>query len=220
MNLDRNAAYQLEKKLISSYHSHITENGYNASTGGASGAQGTVRSEEWKRALSDRVSGEKHPLYGKHHSPETRRKIGLSHLGKPNLIARNPKHHEKQMRAVICYETGEVFCSQSEAARKHHVPSPNICVACQLFPHRTSAGYHWMYADDSTAQSVINLPDNPKAPKPVMCLNTSRVYVSIGEAAKATGCDKRHISRCCRGLRKSTKGLRWCYAIQERNDTD
>jgi len=45
----------------------------------------------------------------------------------------------------------------------------------------------------------------------VKCLNTGVVYESTTEAEKATGINNSYISRCARGLRRSTKGLRWIY---------
>lgn len=37
--------------------------------------------DEWKRKISERVKGEKHPMYGKHHTEETREKMIKSHIG-------------------------------------------------------------------------------------------------------------------------------------------
>lgn len=39
-------------------------------------------SEEYKRKMSERLKGEKHPLYGKHRSEETKRKLSEANKGK------------------------------------------------------------------------------------------------------------------------------------------
>lgn len=40
---------------------------------------------------------------------------------------------------------------------------------------------------------------------------TERKYLSLTEAAKATGTTKSQISKCCRGLLKTTHGCKWRY---------
>jgi group I intron endonuclease len=64
-----------EKAWIARYDSMNPEKGYNNTGGGIGGAP----NEETRRRLSEvmkgKRAGEKHPLYGKHHSEETRRKI-------------------------------------------------------------------------------------------------------------------------------------------------
>jgi len=38
-----------------------------------------------------------------------------------------------------------------------------------------------------------------------------RVWENIGEAEACTGIDKSNISKCCRGIRKTTGGFTWEY---------
>lgn len=45
----------------------------------------------------------------------------------------------------------------------------------------------------------------------VICLNTGEIFNSITEASKKMNVDGSAISKCCRGKRKNTKGLRWSY---------
>lgn len=53
---------------------------------------------------------------------------------------------------------------------------------------------------------------NPRTPsKPVMCVETGKVYASITEASRQTGLAKNKISYCCRGIRKHTGGHRWKF---------
>lgn len=70
---------ELEIYLIKKYNSQIDEgNGYNIDYGG----KHRIVSEYTRRRLSDSLSGEKHPNYGKHHSEETKRRIALGNIGK------------------------------------------------------------------------------------------------------------------------------------------
>lgn len=79
-------AHNMEKELIEKYNATDAEHGYNMVKGGK-GMLGYIMSEENRRKQSERVRGENHPFYGKHHSEETRRKLSESHkgqgLGKP-----------------------------------------------------------------------------------------------------------------------------------------
>lgn len=48
--------------------------------------------------------------------------------------------------------------------------------------------------------------------KPVICLDTGKVYACQRAAAADTGCDQSKISLCCQGKRSHTHGLKWAYA--------
>ena len=70
-----------EKYYIKLFNT-LYPNGYNLTEGG----NGGVPSEETRRKLSELkkglLSGEKNPMFGKHHSEETKQKIGGVHKGK------------------------------------------------------------------------------------------------------------------------------------------
>ena len=160
-------------------------------------------------------------MFGKHHSVSSRRKMGESHRGKPlhytedGLIRRELLLQECR-KPVICVETGKRFKSQSEAAKQYKVSSANICMACKLFPYRTSGGVHWTYENNERiTQNIETLPLNPTRRKPVLCVETGITYASIGEAAKKTGQDQRHISRCCKGVRKTLHGQHWRFVNEQ-----
>ena len=78
------------KEIISIkyFKSFIEENGYNVTKGGE-GSLGIIISEEEKKKRSIRVSGEKHPMYGKHHTLEARRKI--SEAGRRRIITKKTR---------------------------------------------------------------------------------------------------------------------------------
>lgn len=45
----------------------------------------------------------------------------------------------------------------------------------------------------------------------VLCLDTGEVFSTIGEAAETYQTSRANVSRCCRGLQQTAKGLRWTY---------
>lgn len=47
--------------------------------------------------------------------------------------------------------------------------------------------------------------------KQVICIETGKMYNSLLEASKECGCQKTHISDCCRGRRNTTGGYHWKY---------
>ena len=47
--------------------------------------------------------------------------------------------------------------------------------------------------------------------KSVICLDSGKLYRSVSEAAKDTGCKTTSICRCCKGKQAQTKGFRWAY---------
>ena len=58
-------------------------------------------------------------------------------LGKKSTNEPNPKI------SVKCVETGEVFCSMSEASRKHNTQPVHISECCRGI-RKTAGGFHWM----------------------------------------------------------------------------
>lgn len=55
--------------------------------------------------------------------------------------------------------------------------------------------------------------------KCVQCVETSIVYESTMEAERETKCDHRHISECCRGIRRTCGGYHWIYVDENINNT-
>ena len=79
--LTKEVAYWLEIELIKIWDTTNPNKGYNISLGG-DGCNGCKMSEERKKEQSERIKGENHHMYGKHHSEETKEKISKSLIGK------------------------------------------------------------------------------------------------------------------------------------------
>jgi hypothetical protein len=54
--------------------------------------------------------------------------------------------------------------------------------------------------------------ENNHSSKKVQCLTTGEIYASAAEASEKTGVCRMLIGKCCRGERKTTKGLEWGFA--------
>lgn len=154
--------------------------------------------------------GENHLL-----DDETKQKL------KETLIQTYKDHPEKAIyqrekqaslsgKAVYCFEKDKIYISLSEAARDNDIDISAI-TRCLLRKNQiTTNGLHWKYVDDN-----ITLEDIEKTrkvvQKRVLCEETSIIYESLTDAAKAVNGDKSAISKCCRGVQKTHLGFHWRY---------
>lgn len=105
------------------------------------------KSEETRKKISEANSGEKHPLWGKHHSDETKEKMRAAKIGK-NAGANHPR-----ARMVYCYELDEYFGSLTDVKIKYGFNTSNIAACCRgklkyCGKHPvTGEPLHWKYID-------------------------------------------------------------------------
>ena len=173
-NLTEEEAFELERDTIEDYVFNLgygidiigfnnkedNEIGYLTNcTWGGEGVSGGQLSEEHKKNLSEsmkgKYAGKNHPMYGKHHSEETKLKLSEANKGKHlseetklkisevRKGKNHPlygKHHsdetkkkmsEKVSRKVICITTGKIFNSMKEAGNYYNVPQCNISGCCR-----------------------------------------------------------------------------------------
>lgn len=101
----------------------MSPNGYNMTIGG----EISDVSDDLRKRYSILSTGRKH-------TDETKRKCSVSKMGVKNPMSKR----------VICVETGQVFTSQSEAARFSGVAQALIwMVINKKRGYHTAGGYHW-----------------------------------------------------------------------------
>lgn len=134
--LTESEACNFERLLIRELNLLDDKNGYNISSGGNKGC---------------RFFGERAPMYGKHHTEESKQKNREKHLGKRHKMPEEAKekirlsafgnHRGKQTR-VRCIETSVIYESAAEAERQTNTDASAIikCVKGKL--HKTN-GLHW-----------------------------------------------------------------------------
>lgn len=153
------------KKLTEEEKSKLNLKGLEKGRGWNKGTKGV--SKAWNKGLKmPEISGENHPMYGKHHTEESKKKMSekninripwnknkkdcfsieakekmsLSHVGK------NKGENNSSSKKVICIETMEVFKSMHEVEELKSVSFKCISLCC-LGKNKTAGGYHWMYYD-------------------------------------------------------------------------
>ena len=149
-NLTLEQANHYEYLFINLFQTNNPQYGYNIDNGG----KNKKTSEETKKLISLHhadFSGEKHPLWGKHHSEETKEKIRQSRIGKTLSEETKRKISEKlkgsknpRAKKVLCIETGQVFETAKDAGAWANRDYSSICKVCNG-KAKTCGGYHWQY---------------------------------------------------------------------------
>lgn len=114
------------KEKIRESKKHLSE---EARENISNGQKRQIGSMEKRRKLSEKMSGENHPMYGKYHTEETKEKIRQYNLENGNFVKNNPR-----ARKVLCLDTREIFNSCKEAQQKFLPESKNgqlVADACR-----------------------------------------------------------------------------------------
>ena len=121
-NLTKKEATELEEQLIREYKTYDSNYGYNKSIG-------YKYTEEMKITKSneyiDKYIGEMNPMYGKHHTEESKKKMSESKVGKYT----NSKH--SQAKKIICITTMTVFNCIKEGAEFYGIDGGHISSCCK-----------------------------------------------------------------------------------------
>lgn len=146
-------------------------------------------SEEHRRKISEAMTGENNPNFGKNLSEETRKKLSEAMGGENNpmygMTGENSpfygKHHTEETKKKLSeFHTGKHL--SDETRRK-------------MSDTRTGKIY-------APTKSVVQYSKDGEF---------IAEYPSIMEAERQTGCDKSSIISCCKGKRKSAGGYIWKY---------
>lgn len=177
-NLTKEEAEKMEIDLIFEYGSTNSKYGYNIEKGGNSTGK---LSDETKRKISAKESGENNPFYGKHHTDKTKRIIG-------------DKAKER-------YKNGQ---THPMLGRKHTEESKEL-MSIKTKERLSDKKNHPMYGRTGAKnpKSMMVAQIN-KDTDEVMC-----IWDSIGEASRALNINKGAISYCCNGHTKTSGGFKW-----------
>lgn len=123
-------------------------------------------------------------------------------------------------KKIICLNNGEIFISMKDACNKFNLDSGSLTHCCKNEQVETK-GLRFMYYKDYliSSKEYIDyvktrrfLKEYNANTKPVICLDTLKVYRGSKEAELKLGIPRKGINRCCRNEYKTTKnGTRWMY---------
>ena len=126
-------------------------NGYNLTEGG----DGCVASEETRRKMSQNhydCSGKNHPMFGKHHTEESKKKMSESHKGQipPNKGKPMSEEQKKKLsKIVLQFSLDGIFICEwysiNEAQSKLGIKHISDCC---LGKRKSAGGFLWMFKEE------------------------------------------------------------------------
>ena len=209
-NLSKSEAISIEIKLIAIFQTNCKryknpELGYNMTDGGE-GTLGFVHSDETKQQLSDKakeryLNPEYNPMYGKHHSDETRKLLSEmrrgTHCGADNYFY--GKHHsdesKQKMREYALNRPIEVNQKIGQKAKERlSNPENNHMFGKHIADH---------------VKQIIS--DTHSIPVVQLTLYGEFIneYKNSNEVEAILGIDSASIRRCCTGNQLSAGGFQW-----------
>ena len=108
---------------------------------------------------------------------------------------------------VYCIEDDKYYYSRQELIDNNILG----CYKSASGERNTYLGKHYIFVKDIKKYKEGNIILKNGAKKKVICLETKKIYNSIAEASKETGCRDSCISECCNNKLKSTNKLHWQY---------
>ncbi len=180
----------LEIKYISDYKSYDSDFGYNLSFGGSGGG---VPTSETRQKLSAVNSGKNNPMYGKHHSEDTKEKIRQKKIGNQNAM------YGKSGKLSPSY------------GRKHTEE--------ELEKIRNANKNKRMSEDAKAKIRAAKSGENNPRSRSVYCLELNECFWGAQDVQNKYGISRDGIAKCCKGKQQyagkhPTTGerLHWVYA--------
>lgn len=170
--------------------------GYNLTSGG----DRPIFSQETRGKMSKSRSGEKNPMFGKHHSEKAKTKNAEAHIGKKLTTETKKKMSKARMgnKNVL----GRKLSNETKAKISKSV----------------SGEKHYLFGKHLSNEIKEKLSKaNDKNKIPIMCNETGIVYESACDAARKLEIHQGNISKCIRGMRKKTGG--YTFSIYQKDSS-
>lgn len=134
--LTKEEACELETYLIKELKLQDDRYGYNIGDGGNTG---------------NSMRGERHPMYGRHHTPESNEKNRIAHLGKVTIVSKEARERARlkmlgrptdRGTKVRCVETQKEYPTAAAAQRDTGADASSI-IKCIKGKLNHTCGLHW-----------------------------------------------------------------------------
>ena len=218
-NLTKDEADNFEKLLIQKLDTMNSDVGYNLRAGGADG----IFSEESKKKMSEsrigQRSGEKHPMYGKNHSEDTKNKIGDSSRERWTDPSFKAKMHEVRKQL---WENDEYRQQQIKARTGKYVSEETR----QKLSNVLKGEKNPMWGKHPSEETRQKMSESQKKAqrrraRKINQYTVDGIFIATWDYMKQiedeTGIAYQDISKCCRYKRKSAGGFVWRYADDVNN---
>lgn len=138
-NRGKQASPETKKKLSESHkgRKHTEEERFKISKAN----KGKKKPPEWVKNRIGLKAGEKHPLYGKTLSDETKQKMSESHK---KYYETHEFNLEPKRKEVIRIEDNKVYASIESAAQELNICRSSISECCSG-KRKSAGGYHWKF---------------------------------------------------------------------------
>lgn len=222
----------IEAELIKKYKTTNSEFGYNITSGGMNYKMSAATKEKIRQAHLGKHNSEKskeklrrtweikgHPLQGKHHTEETKKKIGDANRGRLKtektieklriaMTGRKGATHTEETKQLLS-ELAKERCSKPEDnpfyGKRHTEESKRqMSVAHKNIPKEKHGRY-----GKSVSQNTIEAIRKAHNKQVLQYDKEGKFiaqYESVVETAKAIGCSKSAVSKCCTGINHTCKG--------------
>ena len=206
-------------------------NGYNLTEGG----DGGIPSDETRKKMSESRSSEKNPMFGKHHSDETKQKISRVHKGK-QTSEETKKKLSSALKGRIMSDEHKKKIGEASKGRHHSEESKKKMSetkkGLQSGEKHPMFGKH--HSEEAKKKMSLARKGKPAHNKGVPMSEEQKKKLKNGKTSKKVlqftltgefirewpstaecernGFDSSFISACCRGKYKSAYGFKWMYA--------
>lgn len=187
-HLEREEANHIEEILIAKYNTINIQYGYNLKSGG----ENNFLLEETKRKISETMKekycGENNPMYGKHHSEET--KIKLSEINKDKHLSEETRRKMSENHADFKGENHPMY-------GKHHSKKTRKKMS-ESHKGKNHPNYGKYGSKSSNHKSVY-------------CVELDKIWSSIKECAEELELDASAITKVCKEKYKTCGGYHFQY---------
>ena len=185
--------------------------GYNLTKGG----DGGVCCEESRKKMSEShkrlLSREKHPMLGKHHSEESKKKMSNAKKGKPSHNKGKPMSEETKKKLSEA-KKGLLSGEKNPMFGKHHSEETKQKIGGV---HKGKPAHNkGKPMSEKQKKKLREANTNGKLSKRVLQFTLDgefvREWLSVGECGR-NGFNKGAVAACCNGKQKSAYGFIWKY---------
>ena len=181
----------------------------NISDGGE-GTSGWIPSEETRKRIGEankhtpKVSGEKHGMFGKKHTPESLAKMSASQKGR--MVGENHpfygKHHTDETKAKVSIgRKGKCVGKDNFFYGKTHTPESIEKIRATHLGRKATE-----QAKKNMSIAALANASKHKLSKPVLCLTNGIEYYGLNDASKQLNLHRQTIRMVCDNKLKQTGG--------------